>query len=52
MQANELTIGAKVTGVVTGTHLHYEVWYDGERTDAELYYPNLESVFVRAYNGE
>ena len=40
------------TGVVTGTHLHYEVWYDGERTDAELYYPNLESVFVRAYNGE
>jgi len=40
------------TGVVTGTHLHYEVWYKGERTDAELYYPNLESVFVRAYNGE
>jgi len=38
------------TGASTGSHLHYEVWYNGERTDAELYYPNLEGIFIRAYN--
>lgn len=37
------------TGVSTGNHLHYEVWYNGTRTDAEQYYPNLESVFYRRY---
>lgn len=40
------------TGVSTGSHLHYEVWKNGERTDAELYYPNLDDIFIRAYNGE
>jgi len=40
------------TGASTGSHLHYEVWKDGERTDAELYYPNLDDIFIRAYNGE
>lgn len=40
------------TGVSTGNHLHYEVWYNGSRTDSEQYYPNLESVFVRRYAGE
>ncbi len=40
------------TGVSTGPHLHYEVWYDGNRTDAEQYYPNLDTVFIRRYNGE
>lgn len=38
------------TGVSTGPHLHYEVWKDGSRTDAELYYSNLESLFYRKYN--
>ena len=38
------------TGASTGSHLHYEVWYNGERTDAETYYPNLEGIFIRAYN--
>lgn len=38
------------TGVSTGNHLHYEVWYNGSRTDAEQYYPNLDSVFIRRYN--
>ncbi len=37
------------TGVSTGNHLHYEVWHNGSRTDAEKYYPNLESVFYRRY---
>ena len=40
------------TGASTGSHLHYEVWKNGERTDAELYYPELDKVFIRAYNGE
>lgn len=38
------------TGVSTGNHLHYEVWYNGSRTDSEQYYPNLDSVFIRRYN--
>ena len=37
------------TGVSTGNHLHLEVWYNGTRTDAESYYPNLNSVFIRRY---
>lgn len=37
------------TGVSTGNHLHYEVWYNGTRTDAEQYYSNLESAFIRRY---
>lgn len=35
------------TGRSTAPHLHYEVWYDGKRTNAEDYYPNLP--FDRAY---
>ncbi len=38
------------TGLSTGNHLHFEVWYNGTRTDAEQYYPELESVFYRRYN--
>lgn len=35
------------TGASTGNHLHFEVWYDGVRKDAEQYYPSLP--FVRRY---
>lgn len=38
------------TGLSTGPHLHLEIWLNGTRTDAELYYPNLDSVFYRKYN--
>lgn len=40
------------TGASTGNHLHYEVWYNGVRTDAEQYYSNLEGVFYRKYAAE
>ena len=38
------------TGLSTGPHLHLEIWVNGERTDSELYFPNLESYFYRKYN--
>ena len=38
------------TGLSTGPHLHLEIWVNGERTDSEQYFPNLESKFYRKYN--
>lgn len=35
------------TGASTGYHLHFEVWYNGVRTDSEQYFPNIS--FDRRY---
>ena len=37
------------TGTSTGNHLHLEFQVNGTRKDAESYYPQLNSVFVRRY---
>ena len=50
VQQGQLIGYVGATGVTTGNHLHLEFQVNGSRRDAESYYPQLDSLFVRRYN--